>query len=164
MNADLTFGEQLRRLRRAKQWQLQQLATESGLSLTHLSRLENDNGVPNAETVVKLVKALDGDLEYMLQLANCLPREILERLMRRAEGSESALRRSAGTVEDAGFAQALVEDMDPGLRSTLASAFGLAEPDAEGIFLVLRRLAQMAPAERESVLKFLLPSPKESPT
>lgn len=164
MDSGLTFGEHMRRLRRAKRWQLQQLAAESGLSLTHLSRIENDNAVPNPETVVKLANALDGDLEFMLQLADCLPQEILERLMRRAAGSDSALRRAAGSSEDPGFARALVDDMDPGLRSALAHAFGLAEPDAEGIFLVLRRLAQMAPAERESVLRFLLPSPKESPS
>jgi hypothetical protein len=111
---------------------------------------------------VKLAAALDGDLDLMLQLADCLPREILERLMRRAEGSESALRRSAGGTEDTGFARALVEDMDPNFRAAFASTFGLEERDVEGIFLVLRRLAQMAPTERESVLKFLLPSTTES--
>ena len=162
MDAELTFGEYVRRLRRAKRWQLQQLAAEAGLSFTHLSRIENDNAVPNPDTVVKLANALDGDLDTMLQLADCLPREILDRLMRRAEGSESALRRAAGQVEDNGFARALVEDMDPDFRAAFATIFGLAERDVEGIFLVLRRLAQMAPAERESVLKFLLPSSRES--
>ncbi len=48
------------------------------------AQIENDNAVPNAETVVKLSTALDGDLERMLEMAACLPREILQRLIDRA--------------------------------------------------------------------------------
>jgi transcriptional regulator with XRE-family HTH domain len=159
----LSFGEYLRRLRRAKRWQLQQLATASGLSATHLSRLENDNALPNVETVVKLARALDGDLDRMLELADCLPREILDRLLRRAEGSSTALRRAVPTpAVDPGFAQALVEEMDPALRRALARAVGLSERDAAGLFRMLQRLAQMPSAERESVVKFLLPSSEEA--
>lgn len=66
MTTQLSFGEYIRRRRRAKRWQLQELAVQSGLSLSHLSRIENDNAVPNPDTVVKLAKALDGDLELML--------------------------------------------------------------------------------------------------
>ena len=83
MESQITFGEYVRHLRRRKGWSLQELASASQLSPSHLSRLENDNGLPNAETVVKLSTALEGDLEKMLQLADCLPEEILERLLRR---------------------------------------------------------------------------------
>lgn len=80
MTTQLSFGEYIHRKRRAKRWQLQELAAQSGLSISHLSRIENDHTVPKPDTVVKLAKALDGDLTLMLRLADCLPREILERL------------------------------------------------------------------------------------
>jgi transcriptional regulator with XRE-family HTH domain len=52
MQDRLTFGEYLRRLRRDKRMPLQDVARQAGLSTTHLSRLENDNGLPTTDTVV----------------------------------------------------------------------------------------------------------------
>jgi transcriptional regulator with XRE-family HTH domain len=162
MDASISFGEYVRRLRRAKGWQLQDVASSSGLSISHLSRIENDSAIPKTETVVKLATALAGDLAYMLELANCLPHEILERLIRRAEGSAPALPRSAGERgTDPGFSQALVEDMDPGLRRALAQQFGLSDSDVEGLFAVLRRMAKMDPAKRAAVIGFLAASATE---
>src|SRR4051794_7425757 len=118
MDAGLTFGEYVRRLRRRKRWQLQELSTATGLSVTHLSRFENDSAVPNPESVVKLSKALDGELELMLQMADCLPREILDRLVDRAAVGGKVLKRSAGTrPADFSFPQALIEDIDPSVRT-----------------------------------------------
>src|SRR3954453_17824082 len=45
MQVNLSFGEYLRRLRRDKRMPLQDVARKAGLSTTHLSRLENDNGL-----------------------------------------------------------------------------------------------------------------------
>src|SRR5688572_18946283 len=95
MQVDLTFGEYLRRLRRQKAMQLQDVARRSGLSTTHLSRLENDNGLPTTDTVVKLHRVLSGDLSVMLELAKCLPDEILDRYIRRAEDEAPVMKRSA---------------------------------------------------------------------
>jgi transcriptional regulator with XRE-family HTH domain len=146
-------------MRRRKRWQLQDVAGATGLSITHLSRIENDNALPNPDTVVKLASALDGELEQMLELANCLPREILERLVRRADDEDSALRRTAGARGvDPGFSRALVNDMDPSLRRTLAHEFGLSDRDVDGLFTVLRRMAQMRPEQREAVIAFLAAS------
>jgi transcriptional regulator with XRE-family HTH domain len=159
MESGLTFGEYMRRLRRHKRWQLQELATATGLSVTHLSRIENDNAVPNPDTVVKLSNALNGDLERMLQMADCLPREILDRLVDRAADGGTVLKRSAGTQPaDFSFPQALIEDVDPTVRATLAAHFGLSETDINGLFGILQRLAQMAPAQRAAVLDFLAAS------
>lgn len=94
MNDDVTFGEYVRRLRRRKRWNLQTLSDESGLSYTHLSRIEGDSTLPGPETVSKLHQALGGNLKEMLELADCLPREILDRIMKR-ERRSPALRRSA---------------------------------------------------------------------
>src|SRR5215210_6540860 len=114
MDAEITLGEYVRRLRRRKRWQLQELAAATGLSATHLSRIENDSAVPNPDTVVKLSNALDGELELMLQMADCLPREILDRLVDRAADSGTVLKRSAGTQPaDFSFPEGLIEDVDP---------------------------------------------------
>lgn len=153
----LTFGEHLRRLRRAKRWNLQQLATETGLSTFHLSRLENDSAVPRPDSVVRLANALGGDLKVMLELAQCLPPEILARLARRASDSGSAVHRSAGAapaVEES-LPSALVADMDPQLRRAVAAHFGLPEDDLNGIFGVLQRLGEMSAEARKGVLAFL---------
>lgn len=159
MPTDLSLGEYLRRLRRRQRWGLQELAAASGLSQTHLSRIENDSVVPNADSVVRLANALGGDLEMMLEMADCLPREILERLVRRAERAPGALRRSAGVADsDPTFPSALIEDMDPSLRAALARRFGLSDRDAEGLFSVLERMGEMEPRERQAVIAFLAAS------
>ncbi len=159
MDAGLTLGEYVRRLRRRNRWQLQELASATGLSATHLSRIENDSAVPNAETVVKLATALDGELERMLALADCLPREILDRLVRRVADGDTVLKRSAGEQPaDSSFPRTLIEDVDPAVRGALASHFGLSEQDIEGLFGILRRVAQMAPDRRAAVLDFLAAS------
>src|SRR5215204_2329389 len=101
MQVDLTLGEYLRRLRRDKRMPLQDVARKAGLSSTHLSRLENDNGLPTTDTVVKIHNVLGGDLPVMLELARCLPNEILERYIRRADDGAPVLKRSAtGSVDD----------------------------------------------------------------
>ncbi|MBI4496680.1 MAG: helix-turn-helix transcriptional regulator [Chloroflexi bacterium] len=162
MNTGLTFGEYLRRLRRAKRMELQDVARATGLSLSHLSRLENDHALPTPETVVKLATALDGNLENMLELADCLPREILERLIDRAAGGNQAHHRFAGAPRtDPTFAEALVDEIDPRLRIMLAQAFGLEDRDVDGMFSVLQKLARMNPTEREAVISFLTSSPLE---
>jgi transcriptional regulator with XRE-family HTH domain len=159
MDAGLTFGEYVRRLRRRKRWQLQELAVATGLSVTHLSRIENDSAVPNPDTVVKLSNALDGELELMLQMADCLPREILDRLVDRAADGGTVLKRSAGSQPaDFSFPQALIEDVDPAIRTALAEHFGLSEQDIDGLFGILERVAQMEPARRAAVLDFLAAS------
>jgi transcriptional regulator with XRE-family HTH domain len=156
MQVDLSFGEYLRRLRRDKRTPLQDVARKAGLSSTHLSRLENDNGLPTTDTVVKIHRVLGGDLTVMLELARCLPDEILDRYIRRADDNTPVLKRSAlGQADDPIFAEAFVEDMDPAIRRAVAKAFGLSELDAEGVLTALRRLAKMDEKEREQVIGVL---------
>jgi transcriptional regulator with XRE-family HTH domain len=155
MEERLTLGEYIRRLRRAKGWQLHQLAAATRMSLSHLSRIENDNALPNAESVVKLATALDGDLERMLELANCLPREILQRLIDRAGDTSPALHRSAGDQQDPEFARALVEDIDPQVRTALIEYFDFRDENVPGLFSMLRSMARMEPAQRDETIEFL---------
>jgi transcriptional regulator with XRE-family HTH domain len=156
MQADLTLGEHLRRLRRKKKLALQDVAREARLSVSHLSRLENDNAVPTAETVVKVHKVLGGSLAQMLELADCLPREILDRYIRRVDDAAPVLKRSsAGRVDEPLFSHAFVEDMDPAIRRALAAQFGLSDRDVAGLMTALRRLARMDPQEREQIIAVL---------
>src|SRR3954470_2888522 len=153
MQTNLSFGEYIRRLRRQKAMQLQDVARRSGLSTTHLSRLENDNGLPTTDTVVKIHNVLGGDLTVMLELARCLPDEILDRYIRRADDEAPVLKRSAlGQEDDPIFAEAFVADMAPEIRRAVAQAFGLSERDAESILTALRRLAKMDEQDRKQVI------------
>lgn len=79
-DSPLSFGEYIHRLRRAKGWNLGELAKEAEVSYWGLSRFENDHKTPNVATVARLAQALDGDLKRMLEMANCLPQEILDRI------------------------------------------------------------------------------------
>src|SRR5215207_4133225 len=156
MQVDLTFGEYLRRLRRQQAMALQDVARKARLSTTHLSRLENDNGLPTTDTVVKIHNVLGGDLPVMLELAQCLPDEILDRYIRRADDNAQVFKRSAsGSADDPLFAEAFVQDMDPVIRQALATYAGLSPKDAEGLMSALRRLAKMSEVEREQVIGVL---------
>ena len=97
MDASLTFGETIRRLRRQKKWSLGTLTEQTGLSYSYLSRVENDSASPQPDAVARLAEALDGDVRELLELADCLPGVILDRIARRWDGaSPGALNRSAG--------------------------------------------------------------------
>ncbi|MCC6176049.1 MAG: helix-turn-helix transcriptional regulator [Chloroflexi bacterium] len=157
MEAQPTFGEYLNRQRRRKRWTLASAAEAAGLSPTHLSRLENDSQVPSAETVVRLAQALEGDLDTMLELAACLPSEILDRYIRRAHRSDALRRGITPEDRDTGYPAALVDDMDDSIRRAISRRFGLPEDDASGLFAVLQRLATSSPDERAAVLRFLAP-------
>lgn len=70
------------------------LSEKTRLSYPHLSKIENDSVVPTPQTVVTLVETLGGDLNLMLELADCLPKQILDRLTSRPE--TPSLKRAAG--------------------------------------------------------------------
>jgi len=162
VNETLSLGEYIRRLRRKTKTGLQELADATGLSVSYLSRIENDNAVANPDAVVKLSRALDGDLEVMLLKADCLPQEILERLTRRASQGEAALRRATGDAVDGGFVEALVGDIDPQLRGAVTSQFGLSENDAEAVFQAFRQLSQMSPELRAAAMNAIAALAREA--
>lgn len=56
-------------------------AGQADLSYSYLSRIENDSTVPGPDAVARIAVALDGDLKQMLELADCLPRAILDRIL-----------------------------------------------------------------------------------
>jgi transcriptional regulator with XRE-family HTH domain len=141
MEVQLTFGEYIRRLRRAKKWNLNKLAEHCGLSYTHLSRLENDSGVPTAESVARLAQALDGDLKAMLTMSDCLPRMILDRISAQEAPGTSSLLRTAG--RDGNKDAKLIPGVDHPLLAKLKEIYGLDDSQAGQLALAIEVLVKM---------------------
>lgn len=68
----MSFGENLRRLRRDKGLTQGELAKQAGLKITHMSKLENDAGDPKLSTLYKLMAALDCSADTLLMDAEKL--------------------------------------------------------------------------------------------
>ena len=147
MANELTFGETIRRLRREKQWSLTTLATETGLSYSHLSRLENDSVSPGADAVARLAETLDGDLRELLELADCLPEVILNRIARQGSG---ALNRRAGPGDapDGNGVGGLVADF--------ALRHGLEAGESYALAEAIERLVSLPPKQRQSIERLIL--------
>lgn len=63
---DMSFGENLRRLRRDKGLTQAELAKLADLKITHMSKLENDTGDPKLSTLYKLMSALECSADTLL--------------------------------------------------------------------------------------------------
>lgn len=157
METELSFGERVRRLRKAKGWSLHDLAGATELSYSHLSRVENDSVPPGVETVTKLVDVLDADLAEMLELANCLPRQILDRIVSRNENTAESLRRAAGPSQHRA-------DSAPSVVASLARQRGLPEEQAEQVAQIVERLLDLPTSQREAVIALILSMARNNET
>ena len=147
MEEKLTFGETIRRKRRAKKWSLVELQKATGLSYSYLSRVENDSASPQVEAVAKIAEALETDVTELLELAQCLPEVILKRLVRRAEASGASLSRSAGAPPPASPVGALVAE--------LAVANGISVAEANDLAEAIERLVKLPPEKRGSFIDLI---------
>jgi len=144
---ELTLGEYMRRRRRAKKWNLLGLSQATGISYTHLSRIENDSAVPKAETIAKLSDALDGDLKLMLELAGNLPQKILDRIRsEQSSPNRDSLKRSAGRSAPKDQPSMLMAQ-----AVSLARAQGLDEADAVEVAESLLRFLKLDRRQREAI-------------
>lgn len=134
----LSLGEYIRRLRKKKGWQLSAVADKTGLSYHHLSRIENDSSVPGADSVALISEALGGDLKLMLEMADCLPRQILDRISSREEATTPKMARSAGSGALTGARGSAEADV-----LKLVQRFGVAESDQAGVADALVRLLRL---------------------
>jgi len=64
--ADMSFGENLKRLRRDRGWNQGELATRAGIKPSHIPTLEKENGDPKLSTIYKLMDALDCSADSLL--------------------------------------------------------------------------------------------------
>lgn len=153
MNTDqLTLGEYIRRLRRAAKRSLSSLAEETRISYSHLSRIENDSTLPGADTVARIAEALDGDLKTMLEMANCLPRAILDRIAAREEvRSPSSLGRALAHEPNRA-----AQPAELGAAVTdLALTAGLDENDVSAILEAVSQLVRLGPTRRSAVASLI---------
>jgi transcriptional regulator with XRE-family HTH domain len=85
----VTFGEHLRRLRKAKGLTLRQVAARVGVGFTYLSRVETGRmtygDYPSEGLIHRLAEALDADENEFLLLAEKIPEKIKRRVLQRPE-------------------------------------------------------------------------------
>ena len=153
MQTQLTFGEYMRRLRRVRKWSLTQLAENCNISYPHLSRLENDSVVPSVESVVRLSEALEGDVKIMLELSNCLPRVILDRIKSQEESTADSLMRTAGFGGDP--SEEPIRGLDHALSASLKEVYDLEDSDAGALALAIEGLVNLEGTVRASILSMI---------
>lgn len=85
----MTFGQRLRELRKEKRLSQKALAEIVGINFTYLSKIENERldfaQFPSEELIRKLAKALEGDEDELLILAQKIPEQIKRRVMERPD-------------------------------------------------------------------------------
>lgn len=151
MDKQLTFGEYMRRLRRSKGLSLHELAQRTDLSYSHLSRIENDSSLPQPKTVVEIATAVDGDLKQMLELAECLPQVILDRMAERGEGAAEPLKRSAGKRREELSAESSLND----LAMQIARSSGVPPGEARAMANAFERLVRLDEHQRSAVTNLI---------
>jgi transcriptional regulator with XRE-family HTH domain len=94
----ITFGQLLRKHRRAAKLSQEELAKKGGVDFTYVSKLENDRvRPPSEETIVRFCKALKIDSDEFLFAAHRVPADIGSAMV----SSKSALQflRTAETMQ-----------------------------------------------------------------
>src|SRR5436305_11661533 len=85
----MIFGERVRQLRKARNLTLRDLAAKVKVNFTYLSKIENQKlsfgEYPSEDLIRKLAKALDGDVDELLLLAQKIPEDIRKRVIERPD-------------------------------------------------------------------------------
>ena len=148
---EATFGGHVRELRIAKKWTLQRLADATGISYSHLSRLENDSSTPNPETVANLAAKMDGDLKHMLELADNLPRAILDRISKLDTANPGNVLPRAAYLSSSSTRA----DLDP-ILSARAREAGIPARDVPDVVEAVQSVFKLSPARRKSLVALIL--------
>ena len=62
----MSFGKKLKQLRKEKGWSQDELAANAGIDGRQISRYENDRVMPSVDVVIKIAKAYDVSLDFLL--------------------------------------------------------------------------------------------------
>lgn len=85
----MNFGERIRALRKAKNLSQRDLAAQTGINFTYISRIENGklefSEFPSEATIHKLADALEGDEEELLIIAKKILETIRVRFLERPD-------------------------------------------------------------------------------
>jgi transcriptional regulator with XRE-family HTH domain len=85
----MTFGSQLRTLRRAAGVTQRELAVRTGLDFSYISKVENDrNSPPAADSIVKICKVLEVPPESLLALKGRIPSDVQESISNNVAAQE----------------------------------------------------------------------------
>lgn len=78
-----TFGQKIKRLRKAKKITQSELADSVGVDFTYISKIENDKGIrlPAESTIRKLAIFLETDAEELILLAKKVPQNFQETIV-----------------------------------------------------------------------------------
>ena len=68
----MSIGENVKALRQRKGLTQSQLASASGMQLTQVSRIENDDTDPKASTLNKIIKALNTSKNKLFSIRVCI--------------------------------------------------------------------------------------------
>lgn len=86
---EMTFGQRLRELRKARNLSQKALADKVGINFTYLSKIENERldfaQFPSEELIRKLAAALEADEGELMILAQKIPEQIKKRVMERPD-------------------------------------------------------------------------------
>src|SRR5438477_11862479 len=97
----MKFGQKIRQLRKAKALTLRDVASEVEINFTYLSKIANGkfdfSDYPSEKLIRKLAKALGGDTDELLLLAQKVPDRIRKRVLERPD----AFGRLAGLDDEA---------------------------------------------------------------
>ena len=81
----MSFGDNLRRLRRERGWTQAQLSELAGVKVNQISKLEQDDADPHLSTLYKLMKALQSSPDALLMdAAQVGPDALLKQALERA--------------------------------------------------------------------------------
>ena len=78
-----TFGQKIKRLRKAKKITQSELAESVGVDFTYISKIENDKGIrtPAEATIRKLAIFLETDAEELILLARKVPQNFQDTIV-----------------------------------------------------------------------------------
>jgi transcriptional regulator with XRE-family HTH domain len=85
----MQFGQTIRKLRKAKNLTLRDLASKVEVTFTYLSKIENEKldfgSYPSEEVIRKLARALNADADELLLSAQKIPDDIRKRVLQRPD-------------------------------------------------------------------------------
>ena len=98
---EVRFGEEVRRLRQAKEISLRKFAVQVGMSPTYLSKVERGEFPPPAETKVRaMAKLLGQNEDEFLALANRVASDLTDIIQERPKIMADSLRTARGLPHD----------------------------------------------------------------
>lgn len=85
----MSFGERVRNIRESRHWTQRELAQRLDVSMSYISKVENERlhfgDYPSAKFIHRLAHELNADEYELLILANKVPEKLLKRIRQRPE-------------------------------------------------------------------------------